>query len=78
MCLSKVLDDFSGDIIAWRRFSNIQADDMRDMLDMKPATSGCDFAMVQHKPRLLSNNDSSIIADKLAIISKTTTRPTIH
>jgi transposase InsO family protein len=56
MYLSTVLDDFSRYIIAWRLCSNMRAEDVTDTLDMALATSGCDHATVQHKPRLLSDN----------------------
>lgn len=46
-------------IIAWRLCSNIRAENVADTLDMALAALGCDRATVQHKPRLLSDNELS-------------------
>src|SRR3546814_9603177 len=61
-----VLDDYSRDVIALRRCSTMRAEDVTDTLDMALAASGCDKAHVRHRPRLLSDNGPSYIADELA------------
>jgi putative transposase len=64
--LSTVLDDFSRYIIAWKLCTTMRALDVTDTLDMALQASGCDSAVVQHKPRLLSDNGPSYIAGELA------------
>jgi len=44
----------------------MRAQDVTDTLDMALASSGCDRANVQHRPRLLSDNGPSYIAQELA------------
>jgi transposase InsO family protein len=66
MYLSTVLDDFSRYIIAWKLCTNMRAQDVTDTLDLALAASGCDSARVLHKPRLLSDNGPSYIAEELA------------
>ena len=66
MYLSTVLDDFSRYIIAWKLCSTMRAEDVTDTLELALTASGCDQAHVQHKPRLLSDNGPSYIADELA------------
>ena len=44
----------------------MQAEDVTDTLDIALAASGCHSAKVLHKPRLLSDNGSSYIAEDLA------------
>ena len=64
--LSTVLDDFSRTIIAWKLCTTMKAEDVTDTLELALKASGCDRATVIHKPRLLSDNGSSYIADDLA------------
>ncbi len=66
MYLSTVLDDYSRYIIAWKLCTNMRAEDVTDTLDLALKASGCDSATVLHKPRLLSDNGPSYIADELA------------
>ena len=66
MYLSTVLDDFSRYIIAWKLCSTMCASDVTDTLDLALEASGCDHATVLHKPRLLSDNGPSYIANELA------------
>jgi len=44
----------------------MRAQDVTDTQDMALASSGCDRANVQHRPRLLSDNGPSYIAQELA------------
>lgn len=64
--LSTVLDDYSRYIIAWKLCTTMKASDVTDTVNLALEASGCDRATVVHKPRLLSDNGSSYIADDLA------------
>jgi putative transposase len=64
--LSTILDDYSRYVIGWKLCGTMRAEDVTDTLDIALAASGCDSAKVLHKPRLLSDNGSSYIAEDLA------------
>lgn len=64
--LSTILDDYSRYIIAWKLCTTMRASDVTDTIEMALATSGCDQAVVRHKPRLLSDNGSCYISGDLA------------
>ncbi|MDA9475263.1 integrase [Bradyrhizobium sp. CCBAU 65884] len=64
--LSTVLDDFSRYIVAWRLGPTMCASDVTATLDQALAASGLDHIAVAHRPRLLSDNGSSYVADDLA------------
>lgn len=64
--LSTVLDDYSRYIIAWKLCTTMRASDVTDTLNLALEVSGCDKAKVIHKPRLLSDNGASYIANDLA------------
>ena len=64
--LSTVLDDFSRYIIAWKLCTTMAARDVTDTLELALAASGCAQALVQHRPRLLSDNGPSYVAGDLA------------
>jgi transposase InsO family protein len=64
--LSTILDDFSRYIIAWKLCTTMKAKDVTDTLELALQASGCDQVTVVHKPRLLTDNGSSYIADDLA------------
>jgi putative transposase len=64
--LSTVLDDFSRYIVAWRLGPTMGASDVTATLDQALAASGLDHITVAHRPRLLSDNGSSYVADDLA------------
>ena len=53
--LSTILDDYSRYIIAWKLCTNMRAEDVTDTIELALTASGCDQAIVRHKPRLLSN-----------------------
>jgi putative transposase len=53
-------------IVGWKLCGTMRAEDVTNTLDIALAASGCDSARVMHKPRLLSNNGSSYIAEDLA------------
>ena len=44
----------------------VRAKDVTDTIELALTTSGCDQAVVQHKPRLLSDNGSCYISSELA------------
>jgi putative transposase len=64
--LSTILDDYSRYIIAWKLCSTMRASDVTQTIELALAASGCDQAVVQHKPRLLSDNGSCYISGELA------------
>jgi transposase InsO family protein/transposase-like protein len=64
--LSTILDDYSRYIIAWKLCTTMRASDVTETIELALAASGCDQAIVQHKPRLLSDNGSCYISGNLA------------
>src|SRR6185437_12506040 len=63
--LSTVLDDFSRYIVTWRLGPTMCASDVTATLDEALAASGLDHINVKQRPRLLSDNGSSYVADDL-------------
>ena len=63
--LSTVLDDFSRSIIAWKLTTSMSASDVQDTLLMALASTGLDQALVEHRPRLLSDNGSCYVSGEL-------------
>jgi RNA-directed DNA polymerase len=61
-----VLDDFSRYIVTWRLGPTMCASDVTATLDQALAASGLDHITVAHRPRLLSDNGASYVADDLA------------
>jgi transposase InsO family protein len=64
--LSTVLDDYSRFIVAWRLCTTMSVNDVTDTLDDALSFTGLDTVKVKHKPRLLSDNGPSYIANELA------------
>ena len=64
--LSTILDDYSRYIIAWKLCTTMKAEDVTATLEQALLASGCDQATLIQRPRLLSDNGSSYIADDLA------------
>jgi putative transposase len=64
--LSTILDDYSRFIIAWRLCTRMSASDVSDTLDETLSFTGLDQVTVKHKPRLLSDNGSCYISEKLS------------
>jgi RNA-directed DNA polymerase len=64
--LSTVLDDYSRYIVAWKLCATMRADDVTATLDLALKASGLDHVTVLHRPRLLSDNGSSYVAEDLA------------
>ena len=63
--LSTVLDDFSRYIIAWKLTTTMSATDVQETLLIALASTGLDQALVQHRPRLLSDNGSCYLSGEL-------------
>ena len=64
--LSTILDDYSRYVIAWRLCTTMKASDVAATLEDALVASGCDQAIVAHRPRLLSDNGPCYIAGDLA------------
>ena len=64
--LSTVLDDFSRYIVAWKLCTTMAASDVTDTLHLALQASGLDQAEVDCRPRLLSDNGPSYVANDLA------------
>lgn len=64
--LSTILDDYSRYIIAWKLCTNMRAEDVTATIEMALKASGCDQAVIRHKPRLLSDNGSCYISGDLS------------
>jgi putative transposase len=61
-----VLDDFSRFIVAWKLCATMKAQDVTATLDLALAASGLDQMTVVRRPRLLSDNGASYVAEDLA------------
>jgi putative transposase len=64
--LSTVLDDYSRYIVAWKLCTTMAASDVTETLELALQASGRDNATVRHRPRLLSDNGPSYVAQDLA------------
>ena len=64
--LSTVLDDFSRYIVAWKLCAMMTASDVTATLDLALQASGLDRADVDRRPRLLSDNGPSYVANDLS------------
>jgi putative transposase len=63
--LSTVLDDFSRYILAWKLTPTMSTTDVQDTLLVALAATGLDHVVVQHRPRLLSDNGSCYVSEQL-------------
>ena len=64
--LSTILDCYSRYIIACKLCTNMRAEDVTNKIELALTASGCDQAVVRHKPCLLSDNGSCDISGDLA------------
>ena len=64
--LSTILDDYSRYIITCKLCTNMRAGDVTNTIELALTASGCDQAVVRHKPRLLNDNGSCYISGDLA------------
>jgi len=65
--LSTVLDDFSRYILAWKLTPTMNATDVQDTLRLALAKTGLDHVLVEHRPRLLSDNGSCYLSKDLQL-----------
>ena len=65
--LSTVLDDFSRYILAWKLTPTMTATDVQDTLQIALAKTGLDHVLVEHRPRLLSDNGSCYLSKDLKL-----------
>ncbi len=65
--LSTVLDDFSRYILAWKLTPTMSASDVQDTLLLALDKTGLDHALVEHRPRLLSDNGSCYLSKDLKL-----------
>ena len=63
--LCTVLDDYSRYILAWRFASTMTATDVQETLDQAIAQTNLTHIKVRHRPRLLSDNGPSFLAEDL-------------
>jgi transposase InsO family protein len=64
--LSTVLDDFSRYIVAWKLCTTMSADDVTATLELALQASGLDQVGADRRPRLLSDNGPSYVANDLS------------
>jgi putative transposase len=60
-----VLDDFSRYILAWKLCTTMTATDVTETLRLALNAAGLNYATVQHRPRLLSDNGPSYLSAQL-------------
>lgn len=65
--LSTVLDDFSRYILAWKLTPTMNASDVQDTLLLALDQTGLDHVLVEHRPRLLSDNGSCYLSKDLKL-----------
>jgi putative transposase len=65
--LSTVLDDFSRYILAWKLTPTMNASDVQETLQLALAKTGLDHVLVEHRPRLLSDNGSCYLSKDLKL-----------
>lgn len=63
--LSTVLDDFSRYILAWKLTPTMASTDVQETLQLALDKTGLDHVLVQHRPRLLSDNGSCYVSQEL-------------
>lgn len=64
--LSTVLDDFSRYIVAWKLCTTMSAADVTETLELALQAAGLDQAAPARRPRLLSDNGPSYVANDLS------------
>jgi len=65
--LSSVLDDFSRYILAWKLTATMATTDVQDTLQLALDKTGLDHVLVEHRPRLLSDNGSCYVSKELQL-----------
>lgn len=64
--LASILDDYSRYIIAWKLYTSMETEDVKDLLEQAVKTTGVQHVEVRHRPRLLSDNGPCYLSKKLA------------
>lgn len=64
--LASVLDDHSRYIIAWKLYTTMAAEDVKDLLEEAVHRTGVRRVAVRHRPRLLSDNGPCYLSKELA------------
>lgn len=64
--LGTILDDFSRYIIAWKLYTTMEAEDVKDLLEEAVRKTGVAHVAVKYRPRLLSDNGSCYVSKELA------------
>jgi len=63
--LSTILDDYSRYILAWKLTPTMSAIDVQETLQIALDKTGLDHVLVEHRPRLLSDNGSCYLSKDL-------------
>lgn len=63
--LLTILDDFSRYIIAWKLYTTMGSEDVKDLLEQAIAETGMEGVHVRHRARLLSDNGPCFVAEDL-------------
>jgi putative transposase len=64
--LASILDDYSRYIIAWKLYTTMGAEDVKDLLEEAVQRTGVQGVAVRHRPRLLSDNGPCYLSKELA------------
>jgi putative transposase len=64
--LASILDDYSRYIIAWKLYTTMATEDVKDLLEDAVEKTHVQNAVVKHRPRLLSDNGSCYLSKELA------------
>lgn len=64
--LASILDDYSRYIIAWKLYTTMGAEDVKDLLEEAVTRTGVQGVAVRHRPRLLSDNGPCYLSKELA------------
>jgi putative transposase len=64
--LASILDDYSRYIIAWKLYTTMETDDVKDLLEKAVESAGVHHVEVRHRPRLLSDNGPCYVSKGLS------------
>ena len=64
--LASILDDYSRYIIAWKLYTTMGAEDVKDLLEEAVKRTGVQGVAIRHRPRLLSDNGPCYLSKELA------------
>jgi transposase InsO family protein/transposase-like protein len=63
--LSTILDDYSRYIVSWKLAKSMEANDVKETLDLAIEKTGIEKVKIRHRPRLLSDNGPCYISKNL-------------